>query len=361
MFKYSPPIKQRLAGFMRWWLGELGFLIPVRIRDFLTAPSEYRVLRLNDGRLSLDHLIGSNSTELAHFTLDEPAPSPGSGDERLSEPPLALALNRDLALKRMVRLPAAMEENLYQAMGYEMDRLTPFRPDQVYYGVHISERLTTTRQILVELVLTPRQRLDDLLNDLTRQGWQPAVVYLADDGAPGHYNLLPDHYRTKTVSWPRIANWSLGAVIATILLMMTFLPLFTASAAITRLESETGKLSKQAKEVEALREENEKLTRKSSFLQDKKFTEPAMVDMLEELSQLIPDATWLDGLQYRDHRVVIQGHSPSASTLIEALETSAYFGKVNFLSPVTKDISNGLERFQISFEVTNGRFTKKPE
>lgn len=361
MLKSSIPIKYQLTQFMRWWLAELAFLIPARLQGVLNQTPEYRVMLMKEGGLVLNHLSSNTITELASFTLDDAAPGDDFYTEKVGELPLALALDESMALKRRVRLPDVVEENLYQAMGYELDRLTPFRPEQVYYGVSVAERLMATRQILVDLVLTPKTRLDTLLDDLGRQGWRPETVFLADDGKPGAYNLLPDQYRQQTRSWPRIANWSLGTLVALLILGMALLPLFSASSEVTRLEEQASKFAKLAREIETLRQENENLMHQARFLKDKKHKEPAMIDMLEELSRVIPDTTWLDGLQYREHRVIMQGHSPSASSLIEQLEESAYFSKATFLSPVTKDVSNGLERFQIACDVANGRFSEKPE
>jgi general secretion pathway protein L len=61
-----------------------------------------------------------------------------------------------------------------------------------------------------------------------------------------------------------------------------------------------------------------------------------------------------------NRRIIIQGQSPSASSLIQGIETSAFFHNVSFVSPVTKDTSNGLERFQIASDVVNGRYSEKP-
>jgi general secretion pathway protein L len=85
-----------------------------------------------------------------------------------------------------------------------------------------------------------------------------------------------------------------------------------------------------------------------------------MVDMLNELTRVIPDQTSLYGLQYRDRKLVIQGRSPAASSLIELIEASPYFKNTSFVSPVIKDIASGQERFQIASEAVNGRSSENP-
>ena len=77
-----------------------------------------------------------------------------------------------------------------------------------------------------------------------------------------------------------------------------------------------------------------------------------MVDILNTLSTLIDDRTWLAYLQYSEHHLQIQGESPSASTLIGVLESSEIFTKARFVSPVTQNNINKLERFQITVDTT---------
>ena len=64
------------------------------------------------------------------------------------------------------------------------------------------------------------------------------------------------------------------------------------------------------------------------------------------------DDSWLAYLQYGDGQLQLQGESPAASNLLADLEGSDYFAKVNFASPVTQDKASGVERFQISAEIT---------
>jgi general secretion pathway protein L len=73
--------------------------------------------------------------------------------------------------------------------------------------------------------------------------------------------------------------------------------------------------------------------------------------MLNTLSSLIKDDTWLSYAQYSDGHIQIQGESPAASTLIAVLEASELFANARFASPVTQDRISKLERFQITVDV----------
>lgn len=365
MLKLDRPIDAELGKFLRWWGGELAFLVPVRLRKLLGGGAEYLELIRTTAGLRVTHRGPESERLIGEFGLDEEG---GRARERLlaENPELAelrvvLRLTGGQALRKTLKLPAAAEENLQQVMAFEMDRLTPFKTDQVYFAARVTDRAPATRQITVDLVLVPRGRLDTLLDDLGACGWRPGIVDLADASPPGRYNLLPEKYRPLSNRWPRIANLSLGSLAVILVILLAILPILSARSEVEALEEQVRKAGKIAKEVEALREEADKLLLQTRFLQDRKRTEPVLVDMLEELSRVIPTNTWLNGLQYKDRRVVIQGQSPSASSLIEQIEASPHFRNTSFVSPVTKDAASNLERFQIASEVLNGRFSENPD
>jgi general secretion pathway protein L len=75
--------------------------------------------------------------------------------------------------------------------------------------------------------------------------------------------------------------------------------------------------------------------------------------MLNTLSTLIKDDTWLTYAQYADGHLQIQGESPAASNLISVLEASDLFANARFVSPVTQDNVSKQERFQITVDTTS--------
>ncbi|MBP1148372.1 PilN domain-containing protein [Methylocaldum sp. RMAD-M] len=364
MLKLDTPINLDAARFFRWWSGELSFLVPAKLRKLLGASSEYLILTKDDDGVNAVYHNDEEDRPLGYFSLDE---SGSQKRERLIEsmPTLAeaktiLRLTPGQCLRKSLKLPLAAEENLNQVAAFEMDRLTPFKSDHVYYSARLLERSPTNRQIKAELVLAPRNKLDALLEELAVWGWRPDVVDAAGDSPIGAYDLLPEQYRPPRNPWPYRINLALAALIASLLITLGVLPIWTNRSIALDLEQEVKKASKTAKEVESLRQQVEDLVHQTRFLQQKKRTEPAMVDMLKELTDVMPDQTWLNGLQYRDHRLVVQGQSPSASALIGLIEASPFFQNTSFVSPVTKDMASGLERFQIASEVVNGRFSEKP-
>ena len=363
MLKLEGPLEMQIKQFWDWWTGELLSMVPENLRKILGAGTEYLILTVDDHGVGLVHFKDGAEVPLVHFLHHEAGDEPKSqflkDHPHLLDLKIVLRLLPAQGLRKQIKLPMAAIENLGQVVSFEMDRLTPFKNDQVYFSTFIVNRFKATRQLLVELILTPRAKLDALLSQLAGSGWQPETVYLTGDFKPGQYNLLPAKFKPAKNPLPDYINLGLGIATLALLLLLIILPIWSARAESLRLKSEVSATTKIAREVQSMQEESEKLLHQARFLQDKKHTEPVLVDALEELSRVIPDGTWLNGLQFNNRRIIIQGQSPSASSLIQRIEASAFFQNVSFVSPVTKDTANGLERFQIAADAANGRFSEK--
>jgi Tfp pilus assembly protein PilN len=77
--------------------------------------------------------------------------------------------------------------------------------------------------------------------------------------------------------------------------------------------------------------------------------EPLLI--LLQLTERLPQGTWLTGLRIEDRKVELEGFSPSANEIFPLLSRDGQFRKVEFASPITRQADN-LERFQIRAEFT---------
>jgi len=71
--------------------------------------------------------------------------------------------------------------------------------------------------------------------------------------------------------------------------------------------------------------------------------------LLRQLTDRLPQGTWLTGLRIEGRKVEIDGISPSANEIFPLLSRDGQFRKVEFASPITRQADN-LERFQIRAE-----------
>jgi general secretion pathway protein L len=132
--------------------------------------------------------------------------------------------------------------------------------------------------------------------------------------------------------------------------------------AMTRAENrlaEATALAKAAagKAAAARREFTDADTRSALMRQPRqRMTEAVpLVVIWDEVTKMLPAATWINDLRLEDSGVQIDGQSPNASELLAALSRSSVFTGAAFVSPVTRDPQRGIERFQIRMQVSRGK------
>lgn len=353
--------------FFRWWLRELNFLVPEKIRQKVNETQGFIIIRPEGNQLALTYILNARDGVYADSQPVAILERNASGiakykallakDERLAKAHLILRLTVQEAIQKELSLPAAVKENLSQFVAYELDRYTPFKLEQVYFAVKPQEGEHEPGQIRVMLVLTPRETLDALYEDIMAMGMSPLFVdYEAtpNDLEQHHdgYNLLPESLREKTANAPRLIYTALIAGFFLLLGAVLVLPVWFEYRSVNALQEKIDAIEKDAKAIKALQQEIDAMIDETRLLIAEKNAAPAVVEMLNTLSTLIKDDTWLGYAQYSDGHLQIQGESPAASALIGVLEGSELFANARFVSPVTQDKVSGQERFQITVDVT---------
>lgn len=349
-----------IASFFRWWCAALAQAVPVRLKRALGLTRSDVVVTVDESSVVTARWINDQTErELGRY----PVTDAGRLQWRLTlnqEPELrdarvVLRLTARQALSRQIIQPRAVGENLQRVMAFEMDRHTPFSAGQVYYAARVLERLPGGQQIRVLLAVTPRARLDVLLRDLAVVGINPMVVEVDDAAtAPGAtaYNLLPEALRSRGGRrWGKRSAAALGALLGVLLVACCVFPAWQYHAARRNLAEQVELQSRVAKKVQALQEQAESLTKHMQFLTEKRSKQVYAVDLVNSLSEVLPDDTWLTNLSYKDGKVELQGFSPAASQLIELIERTPLFKNAAFVSPITQDRVQNLERFQIGADV----------
>jgi general secretion pathway protein L len=261
-----------------------------------------------------------------------------------------LELPAQRVLLRRATLPAQVRDNLDQVLAYEIDRLTPFALSDVYFDARVLGMVARGTKLDVELAVMRRADAADWLERL-REGRSPATR-LAWVGAWPGANLLPREERPKPPRFGALLTQLLVVTCVALLLAVMLTPLWQQERAQRRLDEELRQVRAAAIEVEEVRNALERARLGSVAVLNRKRQHPRMVDLLRELTDILPDGTWVQTLNVRDGEVDIRGESDQATALIGMLERGPGIGAVRFRSPVMQVASTGQERFHISFEYT---------
>lgn len=103
-----------------------------------------------------------------------------------------------------------------------------------------------------------------------------------------------------------------------------------------------------------VRQELERARQGSTLILQRKWEQPPILNMLRELTDLLPDDTWIQSLEFDRGEVALRGESGQATALIAILEQAPGIDGVSFRSPVTQIARTGRERFNLAFRYAPG-------
>lgn len=345
-----------LPAFLGWWGGELRACLPARWRAALARGAAWRLLQ-PEGE---DWLVSQPGTEAPLARIDA-ALSPVQQQAALREAcagvdpqdlRLALCLPARDVLRRRLRLPLAAAANLRQVAGYEMDRQTPFRLEQVYYDILERPAARGAEHLDVELVAVPRQRLEPLLARLGEAGITIDAVDAVAQSRRIGANLLPPAQRRRRRHPRRRLNLALGGVLVLLVLASMLQWLHNRQAVIDAMQARVDLLHDQARSVMRLRHRLVASADAASFLARQRAQSPTVLAVLEDVSKRLPTDTWLERFTLGSKgNVGMQGQSPQAARLVDLLKKSPYLSEPGFQGVIRTDPRTHKERFYLTAQL----------
>ncbi|MEP7061724.1 MAG: PilN domain-containing protein [Betaproteobacteria bacterium] len=363
-----------LAGFGAWWLHELTSLVPARARSAIERRRLRPVIALDGERITFwrPSLQGeaTGMREAASIAANADTAtiaaqgraaidtiftmSSGSRD-------VTLALGPRQVLRRRLKLPSAVEDNLRATIGYDIDRLTPFKAEDLHFDAVVIDRDAARREITVDVV-TVRRRVIEQAVALARSFGANVVTIVADaprDAAASRLNLLTPEDRVEGSLWlrwrfllPLLLLLALAAAVAIVPLWhkrdYAITMMHTADAAAVR-----------AQQSDRLRSELDRMVGEYNFALERKYSTPGVAQVLDEVTRLLPDDTWLTQFEVKSsirgkvaqRELFMRGESANAGKLISLLENATLVGQAAPRSPTTKLQPGPGESFDIGTQL----------
>lgn len=142
--------------------------------------------------------------------------------------------------------------------------------------------------------------------------------------------------------------WLQAAALLFFLFSLLSLPLATLAgkrAHLGKLENKLTEIQQHAEKLNTLRQKNQAIIDQLQGVARYVKQQPVLIDLLKEVTEAVPADSWLKSLVMSGRQVRLSGSSPSATTVIEALENSPLFKEAKFDSPVVK--RGSMETFKI--------------
>jgi general secretion pathway protein L len=343
-----------LYRFLDWWGRELGALLPERWRAALVERrDELRVVRAETAGWVLARVPARDEDDRIDLPVDATNEDWQAAVARLrarSEVPadLILILDNRGVLERRLVLPMAAEDNLSQVLAFEMDRQTPFKPEQVSFDHRVAGRNLQARTLDIDLLVAPRASVDLALAPILSAGLSlDAIDALVDDGRRKGFNLLPPESRAQRSARDRRLNWILVVVVLLLAWSAMSTSIRNRERALEDMKAEVDRVKVEARRVGVLEKELDQAVSGANFLTELKREHPVMIDLLRDLTERLPENTALQRLSVSRGEVQIQGVSSEASALITILQKSSLVEGPALQGAITPDQRTQKEQFMI--------------
>lgn len=335
--------------FLSWWLTQLAEWIPPQLRARLAPGHDALVIAVEPAQLHVYAKIDGTRHDYGPVT-------PGEQDAHRDRLRAFLAglphrperievqLPAGRYLQRELELPLAAGDNLYEAVGFQLDRVAPFEPAEAIYHCGVLARDPAAKRLRAWVAVAPRQAVEQALRLLGDPAPQPVPMPKAPppEGAAMVVAYSVANRRGSGLTWALLAlNLVLFGAALT-------LHLNHRQYELEQLEQALGQVRREAADAVDLVDSAERIRAEALAMRDRRTAQPLLVAVLEDLSARLGDDTWLQRFEARGDELRLYGVSNSASNLIGQLEASPLLANVRFEASVNRDAVSGGDRFSIT-------------
>ncbi len=248
-------------------------------------------------------------------------------------------------LFRPLELPARAADFLEGIVRAQIDRLTPWNASEAVFGCSAptesgSETITTV------IAATTRKVAMGYVQAVS--GFHPAAVAVCTDVAAGNAGRVKvfeqkarGHLDAARLS--RALSVALGVAAVAALLSAA-----AAAYVANDLGAQESEIALQISQRRAaIRSGNDGDRSPIGALERRKYEMPASVLVLDALTQVLPDNTYVTELHLTGNKLQIAGITRDAPSLIPLIEQSQHFTRATFYAPTTRAPSDPGERFHI--------------
>jgi general secretion pathway protein L len=291
-----------------------------------------------------DHRI-----RIANGKIEGRLPARWATQLRGSRAELILRTNRFLF--RPLELPKRAVEFLDGIVRAQIDRLTPWTSAEAVFSWTPPTDISNDR-IELTVAATARALVAPYVQAIADLGAASVVVltFPADAGQHAAPIRVFEQRARGVLEIDRIRRALVALFMATGL--AAALSMAYSAVALDRLDAEQQELSRKiaARRV-ALRTGPEFAVSAQRMLERRKQTTPSSVVVLEALSQILPDHTFVTELRIEGDKLQVVGVTRDAPALIALIEQSAHFTRATFYAPTTRAPGEPGERFHIEAHI----------
>jgi general secretion pathway protein L len=331
------------------WIDSISQTVSAFAERFRTT-REIQLIENDDDSLTLRMIGGAEDAGLADYRL-ESADAPGiealPADWRaaVQSSQFQFVLRSSRFLLRPLELPRRAGEFLDGIIRSQIDRLTPWLANDAVYGWTPPVEISQDR-LHLQVVATARTITVPYIQLAERLGAQVVSIATSVVGADSVPTVVKvfELRSQSTIELLRVRR-----VVSGLFLVVGAIAAILLSASIVvgdMLDSQRLEISQKIAERRvAMNVSQDNSGSPESLLVRRKRETSSSVIMLEALSQILPDHTYLTELRLETDKLQLIGISRDAPSLVKLIEQSPQFSRATFFAPTTR--SAGVEHFHI--------------
>lgn len=253
-------------------------------------------------------------------------------------------------LVRSLELPKRAGEFLDGIVRSQIDRLTPWKATEAVFGWTPPVEAPDER-ISLMVVATARARIEPYVQALSGLGASSIMVSMLpeveiENAGPIRVFAQGSH---SALGVFRVRHWLM--VVLAGLAVATSLAATTAQFVGNDLQTQTHDVNRRISERRTAliksRNATGGATTAQQALDRRKNENAASVIVLEALSQVLPDHTYVTELRVEGGKVQVIGVTRDAPSLVRLMEDAPHFTRATFFAPTTRSPGDSGERFHI--------------
>lgn len=275
---------------------------------------------------------------------------PAEAAQTVQDHDVDLVLPSDhLLVRTLDPLPPESRPYLDNIVRHQLERLVPWRADNVLYSYRAATVGTRDERLVVTIWATARSLHAPILSALSALAPRKIrLVYPDVPQAGGDVTIDIDGGGTVAARMRRCRQVAVAAVLAVLAVgAAVFTALgytwVNATDAVAASEQSVADLRKQL----AARGGDLPGDRDLAAILGRRRAQPLAALVIDALSEALPDDTWLTELQIADGNVRVSGVSHNVAQLVPLIESSPLFAEATFFSPTTRLPDGTSDRFHL--------------
>lgn len=263
-----------------------------------------------------------------------------------------LILSGDQFLFRPLELPKEAGEFLDGIIRSQIDRLTPWSADEAAFAWSQPIEIENDR-IAFNVVATSRSLILPYIDTLKKVGATSIVVSAFP--SPAQSGVAPieifQQRGAARIDPGKLRPWLIAVLVATALFFGC--AVLAGQIAGAGLEAQKGDVLRRIANYQPGMPRDGLGDAGQLELERRKGERPPRVVVLETISKILPDHTYLTELRIEGDRLQVVGITQDAPSLIRLLEQS-HFARATFSAPTTRSPGDRGEHFQIEAQIKPG-------